>query len=85
MYATGPILSRISNGPQNLACQFGATSQLQGTPVSLHFQENMVTHFEFSMGSVTVSVTFLPILGNFQIPFNPYHLVFHLFEQFNDV
>jgi hypothetical protein len=53
---------------------------IQETPVIFHFQENMVTHFEFFMGSVTISVTFLPVLGIFQIMFDFDHLIFHLFE-----
>jgi hypothetical protein len=80
MYATGPNPFQDLKWPTKPCCQLGATSQFQGTPISFHFQENMVTHFEFFMGSVTISVTFLPILGSFQIMFDFDHLILHLFE-----
>jgi hypothetical protein len=77
MYVIGPILSRISNGPQVSCSQFWATTQFQRTLLDLNFKNTMLPQFEFSMCLSLINITLLHVLSNLHIFPNIDHFLLH--------
>ena len=61
-------------------CQLGTNSHPRGTLPGTNSDIDVVSRLEFFGGSLSVSITFLSILSDFQILLYLNHLLFHFFQ-----